>query len=67
MIAASLITSQFLSGIYWIWHYKRKTNKLRAQAGLEPLVNVDELPDPALDPNYRHVLTEEEQNHLSKR
>ncbi|KAF8238778.1 hypothetical protein L208DRAFT_1240824 [Tricholoma matsutake] len=63
-----LIPSRVLATyrIYWIWHYKRKTNKLRAQAGLEPLVNVDELPDPALDPNYRHVLTEEEQNHLSK-
>jgi hypothetical protein len=53
--------------MYWIWHYKRKTSKLRAQASLEPLNNVDDLPDPAIDPNYHHVLTDEEQNHLRRR
>lgn len=53
--------------MYWIWHYKRKTVKLRAQAGLEPLSNVDDLPDPAVDPNYHHVLTKEEQDHLHRR
>jgi len=52
--------------IYWIWHYKRRTRKLRAKAGLDKLIDEDDLPDPAIDPNYTHVLTEQEQNHLHR-
>ncbi|KAI0638130.1 golgi-body localization protein domain-containing protein [Trametes polyzona] len=44
-----------------IWHYKRKIAKLRAKAGLPELYDPDDLPDPVYDPNYIHVLTEEEQ------
>ncbi|KAJ7283543.1 hypothetical protein C8J57DRAFT_1292856 [Mycena rebaudengoi] len=52
--------------IYWIWHYKRRTRMLRAKAGLPELFDVDDLPDPAYDPNYVHVLTEEEQSYLHR-
>ncbi|EEB99515.1 hypothetical protein MPER_00796, partial [Moniliophthora perniciosa FA553] len=44
-----------------IYHYKRLTRKLRAKAGLPQLFDVDDLPDPAYDPNYVHVLTEEQE------
>ncbi|KAI0353601.1 hypothetical protein OH77DRAFT_1427291 [Trametes cingulata] len=44
-----------------IWHYKRKIAKLRKKAGLPELYDPDDLPDPVYDPNYVHVLTEEEQ------
>ncbi|KAG1752692.1 uncharacterized protein EDB91DRAFT_1195701 [Suillus paluster] len=47
-----------------IWHYKRKTTKLRARAGLPQLYDVDDLPDPAYDPTFVHVLTEREQQDL---
>jgi len=47
-----------------IWHYKRKTKKLRAKAGLPELYDIDDLPDPAYDPNFVHVLTEQEQQDL---
>jgi hypothetical protein len=40
---------------------------LRAKAGLPELFDVDDLPDPAYDPNYVHVLTEEEQSYLHRR
>ncbi|KAG5648970.1 hypothetical protein DXG03_000319 [Asterophora parasitica] len=49
-------------GMYWIWHYKRKTRKLRTTAGLPQLFDEDDLPDPKYDPNYVHVLTEEEES-----
>ncbi|RDB22557.1 hypothetical protein Hypma_010075 [Hypsizygus marmoreus] len=52
--------------IYWIWHYKRKTRKLRAKAGLPQLFDVDDLPDPAYDPNYVHILTEKEEKDLHR-
>ncbi|KAL7282365.1 hypothetical protein ACG7TL_003835 [Trametes sanguinea] len=44
-----------------IWHYKRKIARLRRKAGLPELYDPDDLPDPVYDPNYIHVLTEEEQ------
>lgn len=52
--------------IYKIWHYKRKTRALRAKAGLPQLLDVDDLPDPAYDPNYVHVLSDKEQKDLHK-
>ncbi|CAA7259857.1 unnamed protein product [Cyclocybe aegerita] len=52
--------------IWKIWRYKRKTMKLREKAGLPQLFDVDDLPDPVYDPNYVHVLTEEEQRDLHR-
>ncbi|KAF8205070.1 hypothetical protein BJ912DRAFT_840380 [Pholiota molesta] len=52
--------------IYKIWTYKRRTTKLRKKAGLPELFDVDDLPDPVYDPNYVHVLTEEEQADLHR-
>ncbi|KAJ7638918.1 hypothetical protein FB45DRAFT_740283 [Roridomyces roridus] len=52
--------------IYWIWHFKRRTRMLRAKAGLPELFDVDDLPDPVYDPNYVHVLTDEEQKKLHR-
>jgi len=49
-----------------IWLYKRRTRKLRAKAGLPQLYDVDDLPDPAYDPNYIHVLPEKEQKDLHR-
>ncbi|KAI3612115.1 integral membrane protein [Moniliophthora roreri] len=49
-----------------IYHYKRLTKKLRAKAGLPQLFDVDDLPDPAYDPNYVHVLTNEQQKDLHR-
>lgn len=47
-----------------IWHYKRLDRKLRQERHLPPLENEDDLPDPALDPNFTHVLTEKQQAEL---
>lgn len=47
-----------------IWHYKHRTTKLRARNGLPQLSDVDDLPDPAYDPTFVHVLTEREQQDL---
>ncbi|KAJ7781130.1 hypothetical protein B0H16DRAFT_1497172 [Mycena metata] len=52
--------------IFWIWYYKRRTRRLRAQAGLPELFDVDDLPDPMYDPNYVHVLTDKEQKFLHR-
>ncbi|KAJ7228563.1 hypothetical protein GGX14DRAFT_692535 [Mycena pura] len=52
--------------IIWIWYYKRRTRKLRIKAGLPVLFDEDDLPDPAYDPNYVHVLTREEQKFLHR-
>ncbi|KAJ6598954.1 hypothetical protein DFH09DRAFT_19508 [Mycena vulgaris] len=52
--------------IYWIWHYKRRTRMLRSKAGLPELFDLDDLPDPAYDPNYVHVLTDKEQKDLHR-
>ncbi|KAJ7590961.1 RNA pol II promoter Fmp27 protein domain-containing protein [Mycena floridula] len=52
--------------IYKIWHYKRKTRRLRKIAGLPELFDIDDLPDPVYDPNYVHVLTDEEQHDLHR-
>lgn len=41
--------------------------KLRAKAGLPELYDADDLPDPVYDPNYVHVLTEEQQIDLHYR
>lgn len=49
-----------------IWYYKRRTTKLRKKAGLPQLFDVDDLPDPVYDPNYVHVLTDEEQKDLHR-
>ena len=54
-------------GICKIWHYKRKIAKLRRKAGLPELYDPDDLPDPVYDPNYIHVLTEEQQIDLHYR
>lgn len=50
--------------IWKIWRHKRNTIRLREQAGLPQLFDVDDLPDPMYDPNYVHVLTEQEQRDL---
>ncbi|KAH9966070.1 hypothetical protein BC827DRAFT_1181854 [Russula dissimulans] len=47
-----------------IWSYKRRTRKLRKKAGLPELYDNDDLPDPIYDPNYVHVLTDEQQYEL---
>ncbi|KAF5363338.1 hypothetical protein D9756_000467 [Leucocoprinus leucothites] len=49
-----------------IWHYKRKTVRLRRTAGLPQLFDMDDLPDPCYDDNYVHVLTGEEQEDLHR-
>lgn len=40
---------------------------LRAKAGLPKLFDEDDLPDPAYDPNYVHVLNDKEQKFLHRR
>ncbi|KAF7292416.1 hypothetical protein HMN09_01225700 [Mycena chlorophos] len=52
--------------VFWIWYYKRRTRRLRAKAGLPTLFDEDDLPDPAYDPNYVHVLTDKEQKFLHR-
>ncbi|KAG9039627.1 hypothetical protein FRB95_009208 [Tulasnella sp. JGI-2019a] len=47
-----------------IWHYKRLTRKLRAKAGMQVLMDEDDLPDPAFNPDYVHVLSEKQQDEL---
>lgn len=54
-------------GISKIYSYKRRTRELRAKAGLPQLFDEDDLPDPVYDPNYVHVLTDEEQKDLHRR
>ena len=56
-----------LIGVYKIWRYKRRTRLLRKQHGLPELFDPDDLPDPIYDPNYVHVLIEEEQADLHYR
>jgi hypothetical protein len=53
--------------MYKIWAYKRRTRKLRAKAGLPQLYDIDDLPDPAYDPAYVHVLDDKEQHDLHNR
>jgi hypothetical protein len=53
--------------IYKIWRYKRRTAKLRAKENLPQLYDTDDLPDPAYDPNYVHVLSDKEQLDLHKK
>ncbi|KAK7061818.1 hypothetical protein R3P38DRAFT_2831728 [Favolaschia claudopus] len=52
--------------ISWIYYYKRRTRTLRRKAGLPELFDSDDLPDPIYDPNYVHVLTDEEQKFLHR-
>jgi hypothetical protein len=47
-----------------IWYYKHRTRKLRKKAGLPELYDSDDLPDPIFDPNYVHVLTDEQEYEL---
>ncbi len=47
-----------------IWYYKHLTRKLRRKAGLPELYDIDDLPDPMFDPNYVHVLTDNQQYEL---
>lgn len=47
-----------------IWHYKRLTRNLRTKAGMQLLVDEDDLPDPAFNPDYVHVLSEKQQDEL---
>ncbi|KAJ3789499.1 hypothetical protein GGU10DRAFT_260500 [Lentinula aff. detonsa] len=49
-----------------IYSYKRRTRELRARTGLPQLLDEDDLPDPIYDPNYVHVLTDEEQKDLHR-
>ncbi|KIK68038.1 hypothetical protein GYMLUDRAFT_36853 [Collybiopsis luxurians FD-317 M1] len=49
-----------------IYSYKRRTRELRRKAGLPQLFDEDDLPDPIYDPNYVHVLTDEEQRDLHR-
>lgn len=55
------------TGVLKIWRYKLKTKRLRKKAGLPQLFDTDDLPDPEYDPNYVHVLTDEEQKDLHRR
>jgi hypothetical protein len=55
------------TGIFKIWLYKKKTQRLREKAGLPQLFDEDDLPDPFYDPNYVHVLTKVEQKDLHRR
>jgi hypothetical protein len=50
-----------------IYHYKLRTRRLRKEANLPALYDEDDLPDPAYDPNYVHVLSEAEQRDLHHR
>ncbi|KAH6915351.1 hypothetical protein BKA70DRAFT_575017 [Coprinopsis sp. MPI-PUGE-AT-0042] len=52
--------------IYKIWRYKKKTIKRRKEAGLPQLFDTDDLPDPEYDPNFVHVLTDEEHHDLHR-
>lgn len=54
-------------GIYKIWHYKRETTRRRKEVGLPELFDPDDLPDPQYDPNFVHVLTNEEHKDLHRR
>jgi len=49
-----------------IWHYKRKTVRLRKAAGLPQLLDPDDLPDPQYDDKYVRVLSDEEQKDLHR-
>jgi len=49
-----------------IWRYKRLDATLRRQQSFPPLENQDDLPDPDLDPNFTHVLTEKQQRDLRR-
>ena len=61
------ISLDHYTGMYKIWAYKRRTRKLRAKAGLPQLYDIDDLPDPAYDPAYVHVLDDNEQADLHRR
>lgn len=54
-------------GIVRIWHYKRLDRKLRREKGLPALEDEEDLPDPLLNPNFTHVLTEQQQKELALR
>lgn len=54
----------FLIGTARILHYKRLSRSLRAKAGLPPLVDENDLPDPMYDPNHVQVLSDEQQQDL---
>ncbi|KAF8525324.1 hypothetical protein JB92DRAFT_1319962 [Gautieria morchelliformis] len=47
-----------------IWKLKRISTRLRKSAGLPELYDEDDLPDPQYDPDYVHVLTDEQQKEL---
>ncbi|KAF8974464.1 hypothetical protein BDZ97DRAFT_25191 [Flammula alnicola] len=68
LTSIGLIPSRVLDTyrILKIWMYKRRTMKLRAKAGLPQLFDIDDLPDPIYDPNYVHVLMDEEQKDLHR-
>ncbi|KAF5333456.1 hypothetical protein D9611_002429 [Ephemerocybe angulata] len=52
--------------IWKIWKYKRLTISRRKDAGLPQLFDMDDLPDPAYDPNFVRVLSEEEHHDLHR-
>lgn len=54
-------------GIARIWHYKRLSRQLRQKAGLDPLVDENDLPDPMYDPNHVQVLSDKQQEDLHNR
>jgi len=47
-----------------IWNLQRISRNLRKEKGLPPLENEHDLPDPDLDPNFTHVLTDKQQKIL---
>ncbi|EFI27723.1 hypothetical protein CC1G_14646 [Coprinopsis cinerea okayama7 len=66
--SVGFIPSRILSTfrIYKIWYYKKETIKRRKEAGLPQLFDLDDLPDPHYDPNFVHVLTDEEHKDLHR-
>lgn len=50
-----------------IWRCKNLTRKLRQKAGLPLLYDEDDLPDPMYDPNYVHVLSDEQEKEIHHR
>jgi hypothetical protein len=59
--------ANLIVGIVRIWHFKRLDRKLRKKKSLPPLEDENELPDPLFNPNFTHVLTEQQQKELRMR
>lgn len=59
--------TDWVLGVCKIWHYKRKTIRLRKSAGLPQLLDPDDLPDPHYGDKFVGVLSEKEQKDLHRR